>query len=657
MTPTERRIQLLNAGYLPLPVIGKQPPLDNWSEKIKTSVEEIERWGRDFQYARSTGLLTRSMPVFDIDILNAEASEAVEALVRERFEERGCILVRIGRPPKRAIPFRTDEPFKKLSVNFLATDGSTDQKFEFLCDGQQVVGFGKHKDTGKPYQWFGGEPGQVKLEDLPYITADEAKQLVNDAVRLLCDEFNYSVAPAAKKLNGDHSVQPANWGVLIAAIRAGRELHDSTRDFSADLIRAGMNPGAAVNLVRAEMDESAEKGTARWQQRYDDIPRAVRTIQEKLEAETRSAIHATPFAWRDPASIPARQWLYGQHLVRRFCSATFATSGIGKSSLKLVEALALASGRPLLGIEPKQRCRVWSFNGEDPREEIERRIAAACLYHKINPDEFQDYLFVDSGREQELVIARDTRDGAKIAEPVVNALIGEIRARQIDVLSIDPFVSSHRVTENDNNAIDAVAKKWNAIADITNIAIELSHHTRKTYGAEATVDDGRGAGALLAAVRAARTLNVMSEHEAEQTGITARRRYFRVENGKTNLAPPPETADWYEITSVNLNNGDPAVLNDFGVVKAWHWPDLAAALDEDFDKVAAVIQAGEWRENAQAARWVGKAVAQALGLNPGNRQDRAKISAALKGWLAAGRLVVVEGLDEKRMLKSFVVVA
>ena len=183
---------------------------------------------------------------------------------------------------------------------------------------------------------------------------------------------------------------------------------------------------------------------------------------------------------------------------------------------------------------------------------------------------------------------------------------------------IDPFVSSHRVTENDNNAIDAVAKKWNTVADATNVAIDLSHHTRKTYGAEVTVEDGRGAIALLAAVRVARTLNPMSEQEAGDVGITKRRQYFRVDNGKTNLSAPPEGADWYHITSVDLGNGDAEgdLGDNIGVVTKWRWPDLMAGMTAaDFDKVAEVIRTDQWRANAQAKKWVGHAVAQALNLN------------------------------------------
>src|SRR5262249_7677060 len=102
-SPAERRRQLLHAGYAPLPVIGKIPPLKEWQQKTKTNDEEIDLWSKLFPDARSTGLLTQNLPALDLDILDEQAAEAAEQLVRERFEEKGCILVRIGRSPKRAI--------------------------------------------------------------------------------------------------------------------------------------------------------------------------------------------------------------------------------------------------------------------------------------------------------------------------------------------------------------------------------------------------------------------------------------------------------------------------------------------------------------------------------------------------------------------------
>ena len=208
---------------------------------------------------------------------------------------------------------------------------------------------------------------------------------------------------------------------------------------------------------------------------FDRVPHET-LRQWKIEREA-VQIRATPFNWTEAMALPPRQWLYGWHLIRRFVSATIAPGGVGKSSLIIADALAMVTGRKLVGTKPKGRFRVWLWNGEDPLEEIQRRVVAACLRYSIKPAD-QDGLFVDSGRDQPIIIAQQDRGGFTIAVPVVEAVIAAIRERGIDVMVIDPFVSSHRVSENDNGAIDAVAKTWADIANVTGCAVELVHHSR-----------------------------------------------------------------------------------------------------------------------------------------------------------------------------------
>src|SRR4029453_5372007 len=101
---TALRLQLLSSGYCPIPVTGKRPVQEEWSTQTATP-DGVALWETTLPNARSTGLLTRTMQTLDIDLKVAEAAEAVEALVAERFEERGYILPRIGQAPKRAFPF------------------------------------------------------------------------------------------------------------------------------------------------------------------------------------------------------------------------------------------------------------------------------------------------------------------------------------------------------------------------------------------------------------------------------------------------------------------------------------------------------------------------------------------------------------------------
>ena len=57
----------------------------------------------------------------------------------------------------------------------------------------------------------------------------------------------------------------------------------------------------------------------------------------------------------------------------------------------------MATCRNLLGEQPEQRLRVWLHNGEDPRDEINRRLAAICQHYKIPQEELQGYLWTTSG--------------------------------------------------------------------------------------------------------------------------------------------------------------------------------------------------------------------------------------------------------------------
>jgi hypothetical protein len=301
---TKLRHALKAAGFLPLPCEGKATYVSGWTTKTDVSAAEIDLWERLYPSARNTGVLTRMTPTLDIDIRNPEAAEAIEAIARERFEERGYILVRIGQPPKRAIPFRTDAPFKKITRNLTALSGSVGEKIELMGDGQQIVVAGIHPETKKPYRWHGGEPGRIKWEDLPYITATEASSLVEDAVKLLVTDFGYTATPP--KGNGaDHPGSNADWTSLLAAIRDGRELHDATRDLAAKLVASGMNEGGAVNLLRAVYECSPAPHDDRWRDRFADIPRAVSGARGFGDQQREPELH-----WHGDASeTMTRAWL------------------------------------------------------------------------------------------------------------------------------------------------------------------------------------------------------------------------------------------------------------------------------------------------------------------------------------------------------------
>jgi hypothetical protein len=363
---------------------------------------------------------------------------------------------------------------------------------------------------------------------------------------------------------------------------------------------------------------------------------------------------AMSYVWKAPESLAPRGWVYGRRLVRKYVTATVAPGGIGKSSLEISEVVAMISGRGLLGIKPPAPLRVWLWNLEDPRDETERHIQATAKLFGLTPEDIADRLYVNCAREARLVIVTAIRDKATIVRPVIDRLVAEILRNRIDVVIIDPLISCHEVSENDNGAMDTVAKAWGLVAELGNCSVELVHHTRKG-DAEITVDSSRGGSALANACRNVRVLNRMSEEDGEKAGVTNHRLYFRAYSDKATLVPPADKSDWYRLEGVDLCNGLPGESDLVGVVRQWQWPDAMAGMTAaDFDKVAAVVRAGRWRESSQAKSWVGYAVAKALGLNADNRKDRTRILSMLKIWFAAGSLIKVEAPDEHRELRLFV---
>ena len=76
------RLKLHAAGFAPLPLNGKKPFLVGWQRLGDATDHEIRRWTRTRPAETNTGILTRTSPAFDVDILDPEAAAAVERLAR-----------------------------------------------------------------------------------------------------------------------------------------------------------------------------------------------------------------------------------------------------------------------------------------------------------------------------------------------------------------------------------------------------------------------------------------------------------------------------------------------------------------------------------------------------------------------------------------------
>jgi AAA domain len=291
--------------------------------------------------------------------------------------------------------------------------------------------------------------------------------------------------------------------------------------------------------------------------RNEDTPEG-KEKPKPQSAPPQARIYPRPFTCFDFTKIPQREWLYGNHYMRSIASATIGPGGSGKSSLDLVESIAMSTARNLLGEQPAERLRVWYHNGEDPLPELERRVAAICVYYKIDPRELDGYFFCTSGLDMPIKIAGGNGE-VKLNHATAGAIITGIHEREIDVLTLDPLITLHSLAEAENHKMDPVLREFARIANDTNCAIELAHHTRKKVSGQDdyTTADARGASAIIDAVRSARTLNGLNNDDAKLLGIDdelERLSYFRVDKGKANMTRR-SAARYYKLVGQELPNG------------------------------------------------------------------------------------------------------
>jgi hypothetical protein len=195
------------------------------------------------------------------------------------------------------------------------------------------------------------------------------------------------------------------------------------------------------------------------------------------------------------SGVPAepRQWLLARCFCRTFLSGLVAPGDAGKTTLRLTQAIELATNRELLGHRIYQRCRVLVISLEDDRKELHRRLAAICMHHGINPTELKGWLFCRDLKRVKLA-TRD-KNGERQAGPLEGMLRRAIARTRCDLLILDPFVKLHALAENDNADMDFVCEQLIAIAQDCNIAVDSPAHTHKGAITAGDADARRGASA------------------------------------------------------------------------------------------------------------------------------------------------------------------
>lgn len=173
----------------------------------------------------------------------------------------------------------------------------------------------------------------------------------------------------------------------------------------------------------------------------------------------------------------------------------------GKSWLVLGQAMAIATGRPWLGLFPAERGRVLILDNELHPETIAHRIPQVAAALGIGMDEIADQIYVHPLRGQ-------LRDILAMATYFDAIEPGQYAAIILDAMY--RFMPAG-ADENDNGAMAGIYNRLDAYAERLGCCFIAIHHTTKgNQSAKSVTDVGAGAGSQS---RAADAHLVLRPHE------------------------------------------------------------------------------------------------------------------------------------------------
>ncbi|MBO4221992.1 AAA family ATPase [Bradyrhizobium neotropicale] len=353
--------------------------------------------------------------------------------------------------------------------------------------------------------------------------------------------------------------------------------------------------------------------------------------------------------WEADDVLPSpRAWLLGNSFCRCFLSSLIGDGGVGKTAVRYLQALAMATGRPLTGEHVFQRCRVLIVSLEDDADELRRRIMAACLHYNIRRAELAGWLYLAAPGGDAGKLLTINRQGSLEVGVLTAQLEAVIRKRRIDVVMLDPFVKAHSIQENDNSAMDRAVQLLSDMGARHNISIDIPHHVSKGLAEPGNAQRGRGSSSFVDALRLAYTLSPMSSDEAKMFSIPddQRRSFIRLDKAKLNLARMTGSAQWFKLVSVRLGNGTEHYPNgdEVQTVETWLPPETWGGLSEEvLNSILDAIEQGlpdgsrySAGPNAAASRAAWQVVTKVA---PHKSEQQAR--EIVRTWLASGLLVEI----------------
>jgi hypothetical protein len=266
---------------------------------------------------------------------------------------------------------------------------------------------------------------------------------------------------------------------------------------------------------------------------------------------------------RTTTGMQRRPWVAPKFLLRGAVTMVIGAPDTGKSTWLMGVAVALVLGQGQGSIRPAHdtdKLRVLTLFAEEDEDEQVRREEAALKAKAAVLTDLDDRLDGLVVRSTATLFAVKGRDQKLVPTAAWFALQALMEERPPDVLILDPLVELHGADENSNVLLKAVIAELRSLAQRSQCAVLIAHHTGKGDVVPGSLNMARGASAIGGAVRIALTLCMMTDAEAEDLEVMPdhRRDYIRMDFARNSQARPPQHAEWFKKENQTLDNGDDA---------------------------------------------------------------------------------------------------
>ena len=652
---------LVNNGWRPLPGYAdtKRPSINGWStynarqwlpEELKTMIAT-----RGQQEGQVICLaVQREIVAIDLDIEDEGQAKAIEQF----FPILGITpLIRIGRAPRKLLIFRNDGSIRSRKLH----------PIEIFAGSGEIVGFGYHVKAGRDYQWPIKSPLELSTNssEIPTISNAQleafltqcwtvierkttireewvepvfvgtcrsldriqALNVLNTAAEALALSpeggrnnalFHVSYVAGQAIAAGLVQRHEAELIVMQAADACGLSTDDGHRGVTAT-IRSGITQGGNNPFFIAgdwfeQPDEPDNHNSAGTPTSFDD---------DGFQLDDKK-----PFTF-PPSLIKGL-------LPRNGIAFIGGQSGAGKTFVAIDLAVALTTQQPFFGKKIKEKVGVIIIAGEGA-ETIQPRITVARMARNIDDmlpiawtDKFPDFT---KAEEVKTFLNRLRRMKQRLLD-IHNVRLGAI--------IIDTLAAVFNLEdENDNSEASKIIRAMKAIGDDLDALVMPIHHYGK--GAETGL---RGASAWRAGSDS--VLSITADRN-QLTGLVTDHSLWLAKSRVGEEGPVGAFA--LRVMLIGHDEDGDELTSCYVVPSAVQRVTVAERREYEQGALA-MLATGEWRRDVQSPEWAGKAVAEAYGIDTGEKAGMASVKTFLKLWLSEGKIEEYDVQDETRRLRK-----